>query len=51
VKPVNAIALLDRELLLTERGISEAEVDYSPEAAAVRAKEHAAKTMISGHGA
>lgn len=41
LKPINAMALLDRELLLEERGIKAADVDWSDEAA----KERAAKRL------
>ena len=55
LQPINAMALLDRQILLEERGISERDVDWSDEANRARnaaaAKEHAAKTMISGKGA
>lgn len=43
VAPANAIAQLDREILVTEMGIDPAEVDWSNEAA----KKRAAKTMIN----
>ena len=45
--PANAMALLDRQLLIEERGIREADVDWSNEAAKLRT----AKQMISGKGA
>lgn len=45
--PANAMALLDRQLLLEERGISESEVDWSNAAALARAKTNTVKTMIN----
>ena len=38
IQPVNAMAELDRELLLTEYGINPADVDFSKEASEERAK-------------
>lgn len=45
--PANAMALLDRQLLIEERGIREADVDWSNAAALARAKQKAVKTMVN----
>lgn len=51
VKPINAMALLDRELLIEERGLAGEDIDWSHEAAQRRAdayKAEQAKKLISG---
>jgi hypothetical protein len=48
IAPANAMALLDRQLLLEERGIREADVDWSNAAALSRARQNTTKTMVSG---
>jgi hypothetical protein len=54
LQPLNAVAMIDRQMLTEELGLEDEDIDWSPEAARRRAaayKLHAAMTMVSGKGA